>query len=252
MDIYDSEQKVYDNALAHLKEAEAGQLISADKYAMLLKEYGRLLSQTRRSTRISDRTMQNLNDRKLNLQAKVHIDELTGIYNRRYLNENLARLVGALSRSDNTLSLLMLDIDYFKKYNDRYGHGQGDICLRLVAAAAKSCLKRPDDFVARYGGEEFVVVLPNTDAAGTGTIAESILQAVYNLNIAHEMSEVAPFVTVSVGGTSTKVLSHEQDVNLYLKRADDALYMSKNQGRNRYTYLELNIESETLPKEGRP
>ena len=161
-------------------------------------------------------------------------DVLTGIYNRRFLEENLERLIKSLSRSGGKLSLLMLDVDFFKKYNDTYGHGMGDTCLKTVANTLANTVSRADDFVARYGGEEFVVVLPNADEHGASKVAERMLQNIRDRNIPHEKSDVERFVTVSIGGV-TNTVAYSHTVNDYFKKADQALYKSKENGRNRYT-----------------
>jgi diguanylate cyclase (GGDEF)-like protein len=162
------------------------------------------------------------------------IDALTGIYNRRFLEENLERTIKALSRSESKLSILMLDVDYFKKYNDTYGHNMGDTCLKAVADTLAKSVVRSDDFVARYGGEEFVVVLPNADEQGAKKVAERLLRNIRTLNIPHEKNDAASFVTVSIGG-ATNIVNHSHTVDHYFKRADEALYKSKQDGRNRYT-----------------
>jgi methyl-accepting chemotaxis protein len=166
------------------------------------------------------------------------VDPLTGIFNRRFLIGHLRKTIKSLSRSNGKLSVLMIDIDFFKKYNDTYGHDSGDNCLKAVANSLSQCITRVDDFVTRYGGEEFVVVLPNTDEDGAGLIAEKILRKVYECGIPHKSSDVAEFVTVSVGGTTCTVkYSHTESD--FIKRADEALYKSKQDGRNRYTFRSL-------------
>jgi diguanylate cyclase (GGDEF)-like protein len=133
---------------------------------------------------------------------------------------------------------MMIDIDFFKKYNDSYGHSQGDVCLRSVAGALSSSVTRADDFVARYGGEEFAVVMPNTDEAGALLLADKMLNAVRACNIPHEMNEAADCVTISIGVTSGVVANSLSGLD-FIKRADDALYLSKQSGRNKYTYVSL-------------
>jgi len=164
------------------------------------------------------------------------IDQLTGIYNRRYLDGSLQKIIKSLSRTGSNLSVLMIDIDYFKKYNDTYGHDAGDGCLRAVTNALSLCVIREEDFVARYGGEEFVAVLPNTDEKGAQIVAERMLEKVRECNIPHETSEIADYVTVSIGGT-TDVINHLQHGKDYIKLADEGLYESKKNGRNRYTFM---------------
>jgi len=166
------------------------------------------------------------------------VDPLTGIFNRRFLMGHLRKIIKSLSRSNGRLSVLMVDIDFFKNYNDTYGHDAGDSCLKAVVNSLAQCITRVDDFVARYGGEEFVVVLPNTDEEGAGLIAEKILRRVYECNIPHKSSDVARFVTVSVGGTTGTVKYSHTEID-FIKRADEALYKSKQNGRNKYTFINL-------------
>ncbi|MCL2030613.1 MAG: GGDEF domain-containing protein [Oscillospiraceae bacterium] len=167
-----------------------------------------------------------------------HVDALTGIYNRRYMESGLRRMMEFLSRSNAPISVLMIDIDFFKPYNDTYGHQQGDVCLKAVAQALELALTRENDFVARYGGEEFAVVLPNTGEEGARVIAEKLLDNVRALKIPHEKSLAAPYVTVSVGVTSGSVVYTHCGKD-YVQQADRALYASKQGGRNRFTYLEF-------------
>jgi len=169
---------------------------------------------------------------------KANVDPLTGLYNRRYMDSSVERIMGLLSRSEGLLSVLMLDIDFFKKFNDTYGHDEGDKCLQAVAHALSYTVSRVNDIVVRYGGEEFAIILPNTDENGSRTFAEKLLRNVYELNILHEKNEAAHCVTISIGVTTGKV-DYKQDLNMYLKKADEALYKSKESGRNKYTYLDF-------------
>ncbi|MCL2683923.1 MAG: GGDEF domain-containing protein [Synergistaceae bacterium] len=180
----------------------------------------------------------NLSNTIMDLFTKANYDALTGLYNRRYMENNLQRVTALLSRSNGLLSVLMIDIDYFKKYNDTYGHEQGDVCLKKVAGALACSITRANDFVARYGGEEFIAVLPNTDKDGARIIAQKLLENVRLLNLPHAKSNVAEYVTVSVGVTAG-VATHKQSWEDYSKRADEALYMSKQNGRNQFTYLDM-------------
>jgi len=183
----------------------------------------------------------NLSNTIQDLFSKANHDALTGIYNRRFMENNLQHIMEFLSRSNGLLSVLMLDVDYFKKYNDTYGHEQGDVCLKAIARALTGCITRANDFAARYGGEEFAAVLPHTDEAGARAVAQKLLENVQKLNIPHSESSVAQCVTVSVGVT-TGTVAYMQSGADYLKRADEALYMSKQNGRNRYTYLDFTKE----------
>jgi len=159
-------------------------------------------------------------------------DALTGIANRRSFDDHLEREWRRMVREQSPLSLLMADIDFFKNYNDRYGHQAGDACLHAVAEAIRSRACRPGDFIARYGGEEFVVILPGTPAAGALYIAEEIRRAVRALEIPHADSRVDAFVTLSLGVAQT-VPAAGRTPEALLREADRALYAAKNQGRNR-------------------
>jgi diguanylate cyclase (GGDEF)-like protein len=169
---------------------------------------------------------------------RAYHDGLTGVYNRRYFDENITHSIASLSRSKGVLSLMMIDIDFFKKYNDTYGHIEGDHCLRAIAETLSKSMPRTDDFVARYGGEEFVVVLPNTDENGARVVADKILGNIRNLGIPHEKNTAADCVTVSIGVT-TGAVSHTQTGDDYVKKADEILYASKQNGRNRYTFEKM-------------
>ena len=168
---------------------------------------------------------------------KVFYDALTNIHNRRFFDEAVSRVMKSLSRSGGTLSLLMMDIDYFKKYNDTYGHSEGDECLKSIADVLQKSM-RPDDFVARYGGEEFVAVLPNTDELGARTVADRLLDNIRMRAIPHHASEAAEIVTVSIGIVTGSVdRTHTADD--FIRRADEMLYKSKQNGRNRYSSVQM-------------
>ena len=159
-------------------------------------------------------------------------DGLTGIYNRRYFDETLAREWKRTMREKAPLSLIMLDIDYFKKYNDTYGHQAGDECLRQVATTISGALRRPADMAARYGGEEFVVVLPSLKLEDSAKFGETIRAKIEALKMEHKQSDANPFITVSLGIASvvpSSISSYEELVGA----ADKALYSAKNKGRNR-------------------
>jgi len=169
---------------------------------------------------------------------KANIDPLTGLFNRRYMDSTVERILGLLSRSGGVLSVLMLDIDFFKRFNDTYGHDAGDKCLQAVARALSDSVSRVDDMIVRYGGEEFAVILPNTDEKGACFFAEKLLLNVHGLNIPHEKNDASEYVTISIGVTTGKT-EYTQNLTMYLKRADEALYTSKESGRNRYTYKDF-------------
>jgi len=172
------------------------------------------------------------------IRAEVDYDALTGIHNRRFFNESMKRIISLLSRSNSLLSLLMIDIDFFKRYNDTYGHIEGDKCLKIVAQTLSKSITRSDDFVVRYGGEEFVVVLPNTDERGAQLIADKLLVNIRNRNIPHEQNDAAKCLTISIGATTGKVL-HTHNVDDFVKKADELLYKSKQSGRNKSSFEQL-------------
>ena len=163
-------------------------------------------------------------------------DGLTGLYNRRNFDEIFAKEWRRSRRDQSPLSLVMIDVDHFKQFNDNYGHQAGDDCLVQVAAALQGTMCRAGDIVARYGGEEFIGIFPDTEIAGAMTIAERIRLAVTELNIPHHHSQVASHVTVSVGVAST-VPSDDTGREALLKAADTALYKAKETGRNRVVSL---------------
>lgn len=160
------------------------------------------------------------------------LDGLTEIPNRRAFDAALERQWNQSKRTTMPLSLLMVDIDAFKQYNDYYGHPVGDECLRRVAGALQNLTHRPEDLVARLGGEEFAILLPNTDNIGAMLRAEQYREAIENLKIPHTNNNAAAFVTISAGVATLQAHVHDNVATL-LKAADDALYQAKNQGRNR-------------------
>ena len=166
---------------------------------------------------------------------KIYFDALTGIHNRRFFEERLQRLINSLSRSGSYLSLMMVDVDFFKKYNDTYGHHEGDRCLKAIADILAQSVSRVDDFVARFGGEEFVLVLPNSDMDGAKAIAEKLLESVQKCNIPHSGNGVAGCVTVSIGVTTGRA-DKGRNADDFVKKADKMLYKSKQHGRNQYSF----------------
>lgn len=166
------------------------------------------------------------------LEALSHCDGLTGIANRRYFDKALEREWKAAKREKKFLSLILFDVDYFKKYNDFYGHLAGDDCLCQVAIAASPAIQRPRDTLARYGGEEFAVILPNTDIDGASICAERIRYEIENLHICHSSSPINPYVTASLGVSTLDPYTEVSVALQLIKEADLALYQAKNEGRN--------------------
>ena len=166
------------------------------------------------------------------LEKLAHSDPLTGIANRRQFGHTFAMEWKRAAREDKPLSVLMIDIDYFKAYNDHYGHGAGDDCLRQVAVALAKGVCRPGDLVARYGGEEFVVILPETDAVAARQLAGRLKNAVLQLKLPHQFSEVESVVSVSIGCATTELFTKMDSPKQLLARADQMLYRAKEMGRN--------------------
>jgi diguanylate cyclase (GGDEF)-like protein len=166
------------------------------------------------------------------------MDELTGLYNRRSMDKYLASEWNRHYRSQKPLSLLFIDIDYFKQYNDTHGHAGGDQCLVEVSQLLKNNVQRSSDMVARFGGEEFAVILPETSEADAMQVAEKIHSGLTQLQVPHESSPVAAHVTMSVG-VATMVPERTDNSNLLLKMADEALYQAKNTGRDRVIKAEV-------------
>ncbi len=160
-------------------------------------------------------------------------DGLTGIANRRVFDEFITKEWMRGARERKPLSLILIDIDHFKKYNDNYGHQGGDDCLRQVAQALASAVRRPGDLVARYGGEEFAVVMPDTDAEGAAKIADTLRSRIEELNLRHEYSTTADHVTISLG-VATMIPDAARESDELVAAADKALYEAKEAGRNRY------------------
>ncbi len=169
------------------------------------------------------------------LHRVASLDGLTGVANRRCFDEYLHREWRRMTREEKPLSLILFDIDYFKLYNDTYGHLAGDACLQKIAAAVGATVKRPADLVARYGGEEFVAILPDTEIAAAGYVAELIQAAVKALAIPHSRSSISDRVTLSIG-VATTVPTGEVLPSMLVAAADQALYQAKAAGRDRICY----------------
>ena len=171
------------------------------------------------------------------LEQLVSLDGLTAIPNRRRFDEGIKKEWKRAVRSGSPLSVAMIDIDHFKKYNDHYGHTRGDDCLKAVAHCLQSSLERPADMVARYGGEEFVAILPETDHKGAKLLSDKMRRDIEDLGIPHLMSETVGQVTVSIGAASEIPIKGQSYLQL-LETADQQLYQAKTAGRNRVACAE--------------
>ena len=180
------------------------------------------------------------------LRKLVFLDGLTGAFNRRYFDQQISTEWGRAARTYTPLSLILLDIDFFKPFNDRYGHQAGDDALRAVANTLKACLRRPADLVARYGGEEFACVLPETSHQDALAIADELERQIRALAIAHKSSDVAGVITISLG-LATHMGNSENDVQDLIALADKLLYRAKQSGRGRVCGHVLGTAPELLP-----
>jgi diguanylate cyclase (GGDEF)-like protein len=165
------------------------------------------------------------------LRDMAFVDGLTGVSNRRYFDERLAAEWGRSQRNGTALSLILLDVDFFKKYNDHYGHQAGDDCLRQIGVVLKTEVRRPTDLVARYGGEEFVCLLPDTPFDDALVLAHRMLKAVHAKGISHLYSDVAPVITISLGVATREGTSGAGRASYLLALADAQLYQAKHNGR---------------------
>jgi diguanylate cyclase (GGDEF)-like protein len=182
------------------------------------------------------------------LHKLVRLDSLTGLFNRRGFDERLDEEFRRARRLRTPLSLVLVDVDFFKAFNDGYGHQAGDACLRRVSAAIKGALWRPGDQAARYGGEEIVILLPGTDLLGAIMIAERVRVAVEQLAIPHAGSELRT-VTISAGVGSLLPMQAGGDVATDLiEAADHALYQAKKEGRNRVCVGSSDLGAQTAPR----
>ncbi len=193
-------------------------------YISLLErdEAFRALEESREKLAAANRTLQKLSS----------LDGLTGIANRRSFDETLAKEWNRAMRGEKSLGLIMLDIDFFKLYNDHYGHQGGDDCLKQVAKGLESAIHRETDFLARYGGEEFSAILPDTDIDGAAKVAEEMRLTIKDLKLEHAKSKVTDIVSISIG-VSAIVPLQGTNPEMLIAAADQALYRAKEDGRDR-------------------
>jgi len=185
----------------------------------------------------SNRQLINANEK---LETLTLEDELTQLHNRRYFEIQLKAEWKRESRDQKILSLMVIDIDYFKLYNDTYGHAEGDVCLKSVARILKSCIHRPADIIARIGGEEFVVMLPNVDVDGAVILARQMQHQLNIAGLTHATSPLNENVTVSIGIASVIPEENTSALGLF-KAADKALYKAKTKGRNQIVVGEMEL-----------
>ena len=221
---YDKERGSHDNGTQALLKM-IGKL-----YTALSAQNAQLaLANQTLEARVARRTRE-LEDANIRLKALSNTDALLGIANRAHFNERLEQTCAIARRSRRPVGMVLIDVDYFKRYNDRYGHVQGDTCLQAVAKAVQACVHRETDLVARYGGEEFAVILPDTDIGGTLAVAQRMVEAVRALELVHEGSQTARVVTISAGVHSQ--IPTGAGAKMLVSKVDEALYRAKSVGRN--------------------
>lgn len=214
---------IFITARTSVEDEEKGFLLGAADY--ITKPFSPVVVRARVRNHI------NLKIRTDILESVAHTDSLTAVSNRRSYDEYLPDMWNHCMRSGCSLSVLMMDIDHFKAYNDTYGHGSGDECLRQVAQTIDRSVKRSLEFFGRYGGEEFVAVLPDVDCESAMILAEQLRAEVQSLAIEHSASSVAPVVTISIGCASIIPTAAYLPASL-TEAADSALYVAKKEGRN--------------------
>lgn len=205
-----------------------------NNYKNLYYEYKSLLKQIKTVVKLSDLIQMELKNISEELILTSQTDSLTELYNKGYFNERYKTEWENAIQSNKPISLIMVDIDLFKKYNDTYGHLLGDECLKAVADEMRHTIhtiQRPKDMIARFGGEEFIILLPETEIEGAAEITGDLVRNIEALGIEHKGSMQYNKVTISAGVASA-LPKVEDNMDILLKQADSALYIAKNEGRN--------------------
>ena len=236
-DLFNTEEKIILNAEEVIEQASSGKKPLLDEYATLLNNYKKLYKQLIRLIKINDKQSNKLNAENIVLEQHSKFDGLTGILNRRSFNEALNVEWAKAIKYSSCLSLLMIDIDHFKSFNDTYGHQTGDNILVQAALKIQSRARRAGDIAARYGGEEFVLMLPGAEKDVALKIAEELRTDIEELNYHYKGEYIK--ITISIG-VSTMEPGKRINSDILVHRADKALYLAKNNGRNRvHTYADV-------------
>lgn len=230
-DIFAKEEEVLKSAERLIASHVFDSAADEGYYSKLVNEYHSMLNQMRRMVKISDLMESKLSQLSHEFDELSKTDFITRLYNRRFFDEYIQKEWKSSLRSKSSLALLLIDIDNFKKFNDSYGHLEGDRCLQVVSEILVDSINRPRDLVARFGGEEFVILLPETDAAGAKNVAEAVLSRVEAFDIPIESLSKTCKVTVSIG-LSTVLPEEGIYSKALIKAADKALYIAKQEGRN--------------------
>ncbi|MFS1422479.1 diguanylate cyclase [Shewanella sp. 10N.286.48.B5] len=218
---------------AHFEEATEVKGLQLGAVDFIHKPINPIITKTRVKNQLRLKQQSDL------LRSFAMYDALTGVANRRQFDQRFAANWRHCVREKEPISIILLDIDVFKQYNDNYGHQQGDNCLAQVAKTIQQTLKRPCDLVARYGGEEFVCILPQTDFCGAEHKAKSIVDNINALKIEHGFSNVSDYITISAG-VATVVPHKDMQQGMLLELADKQLYLAKSNGRNQVASIEIN------------
>lgn len=230
-DIFELEKEVIAEAENLLQENKFTSDEDEERYRQLLNEYRRLLKQMRTMVRMADIMQSKLNSMSGELEKLSQIDGLTGLYNRRYFNEVYQREWKNAAAAGTVLGSMMIDIDYFKVYNDTFGHLAGDDCLQKIAGAIKQAVKDTNISVGRFGGEEFILLIPEADPEQCQVVAQKILEDIMQLDIPSAIRNVEGKVTVSIGIGIVAPKADAKPESL-VNAADQALYRAKKEGRN--------------------
>lgn len=236
--LYLEEELVLNKAERLLSEKE---IFTREEYSEVYEEYKKLLRQMKTLVKVADLTQLELKTLSEELSKVSRMDGLTELYNRRYFRELYSQEWQMAMQENSVLSLLMIDIDNFKKYNDTYGHLQGDVCLKEAAAVFRREAEKAGALVARFGGEEFVMLLPGADCRAAEQVAENLNKSMEKLNLIHPQTAVQTHVTISIGIAWARP-EKEGDFQLLMDEADRALYQAKADGRNCYRIFQRGSE----------
>jgi two-component system chemotaxis family response regulator WspR len=197
----------------------------------ILREWGHIVKEKKAEEQLKQLNKQ-LKEANRKLERLANYDALTGVANRHNFMESFENEWKRGTRNKLPLSLIMIDVDFFKAYNDNYGHQAGDECLKRIASLLQETLTRTGDILARYGGEEFVVILPETNSDGAKAVAEKLRKKIESARIPHAVSAIHDYITISLG-TATAIPKRKESDTL-IAAADNALYQAKKKGRNRF------------------
>ncbi|NRT73168.1 GGDEF domain-containing protein [Clostridium beijerinckii] len=229
--IFIKEEKILENSVSILESSVIETEKDRELYGTLVGEYKELLEQMKRMVKVSDIMENKLNLVRHSIDEISKFDFLTNVYNRRYFDMVLTEEWKKSKEANNCLAILMIDIDKFKEYNDKYGHVEGDKCLQNISMIIKNVVNQSNSVVSRYGGEEFIALISNSDLEKAKCIAENIRKDIEKLGILHEASEHRS-VTVSIG-VAVAIPNMQMQPEDLIVMADQALYRAKGSGRNR-------------------